>query len=61
MIFTLTGLYHIEGETVSILADGLVLPSQVVNNGEIVLDEAYAVVHVGLPYNADVETVPIIQ
>ena len=59
MSFTLTGLYHLEGETVSILADGLVLPSQVVNNGEIVLDEAYAVVHVGLPYTSDIETLNI--
>lgn len=34
---TVTGLHHLEGETVSILADGAVYPSQTVVSGEISL------------------------
>jgi hypothetical protein len=48
----ITGLDHLEGETVNILADGLVVPSQVVSGGQITLTTAARVVHAGLPYEA---------
>ena len=56
---TITGLDHLEGETVSILGDGAVYAQQVVTGGEITIDPAAAKVHVGLPYNCDLETLNI--
>ena len=44
------GLEHLEGENVSILADGSPLGEQIVAGGRIVLPYAAGVVHVGLPY-----------
>ena len=45
-----TGLAHIEGKTVDILADGAVQPSKAVTAGAITLDAAAEIVVVGLPY-----------
>lgn len=44
---TITGLDHLEGVTVQILADGGVHPEQVVAGGAITLEWAAATVHVG--------------
>ena len=55
---TISGLDHLEGKTVNILADGAVHPQSVVTNGEIVLDHPAQKVHVGLPINADIKTLP---
>jgi len=52
-------LSHLEGKTVAILADGNVMPQQIVVNGTITLDNDYSVVQVGLPYFADLETLNI--
>jgi hypothetical protein len=50
----LSGLDHLAGETVSILADGATVPDQVVtSDGAITLDTAASVIHVGLPYVSD--------
>lgn len=54
-----SGLDHIEGKTVSILADGHVAPQQAVTSGDITLGVAAAVVHVGLPYESDFETLDL--
>lgn len=54
-----SGLDHLEGETVSILADGAVFTQQVVTGGEITLDAEASVVHVGLPIEADLQTLPL--
>ena len=54
-----SGLWHLEGEEVDILADGAVIPSQTVTNGAITLEDAASVVHVGLPYRTVVRTLPI--
>lgn len=56
---TLTGLYHLEGKTVQILADGAVHPTRVVTGGSVTLQEAASVVHVGLAYTSDLTTLPI--
>lgn len=53
------GLDHLEGETVSILADGAVHPQRVVSGGKVALDVAASVVHVGLPITADLYTLPL--
>lgn len=55
----LSGLDHLEGRTVSILADGAVHPSRVVTGGSIALDNEASTVHVGLPITADLQTLPI--
>ncbi len=47
---SITGLGHLEGETVKIWADGAVLPDEVVVSGGITLDSAASVVQVGLGY-----------
>lgn len=47
-----TGLEHLEGKTVSILADGAVHPDRVVSAGQITLEDAASVVVVGLPYES---------
>lgn len=50
---SITGLDHLEGETVSILADGAVVPDQAVSSGSITLETAATKVHAGLGYNSD--------
>lgn len=54
----ISGLWHLEGRTVSILADGAVQPTQVVANGRVVLTNAASLVHIGLGYVSDLETLP---
>lgn len=54
----ITGLTWLEGETVSILADGAVEPQQVVKDGKITLIYPAEIVHVGLPFIADMKTLP---
>jgi hypothetical protein len=51
-----SGLDHLEGKTVAILADGSVVPSQVVTGGAITLDGSYSKVTVGLPFTATLES-----
>jgi hypothetical protein len=50
---------HLNGCTVAILADGNVLPQQVVTDGKITLDAPYSKVSIGLPYYSDLETLNI--
>lgn len=49
---TITGLGHLEGKTVAILADGANHPRKVVSSGEIALEYAASEVVVGLPYSS---------
>ena len=46
---TISGLSHLEGNTVSILVDGAVQANQVVNNGEVTITQTGDRVVVGLP------------
>ena len=55
----ITGLTWLEGETVSILADGAVESQQVVKDGKITLTYPAEIVHVGLPFTADMKTLPV--
>jgi hypothetical protein len=57
---TFTGLNHLEGATVNILADGAVHPQEVVASGSITLDNPAVIVKVGLPITADIQTLPLI-
>lgn len=64
---TLGGLWHIEGEDVSVFGDGFVVASPnndsydvvTVTNGIVELAECYAVIHVGLPYLSDINTLAL--
>lgn len=56
---TLTGLWHLNGKEVQVLADGAVFPDVTVVNGSVTLENAASVVHVGLGYNSDAQTLPI--
>jgi hypothetical protein len=58
---TITGLTHLEGETVSVLADGSTHPDKTVSSGQITLDRSSSKVHVGLPYTSDLQTMPIAE
>ena len=51
-----SGITHLEGETVQILADGATHPDRTVASGSITLDDTYSTVHVGLYSNARVDT-----
>lgn len=56
---TFTGLDHLEGEVVSVLADGNVAPQQIVSGGSITIPDPSAIVHIGLPYRSVAETLSI--
>lgn len=65
---TFSGLAHLEGKGVAILADGNVVSRNgadnqpvnlVVTGGAVTIDNHAAVVHIGLPYVSDLETLRI--
>ena len=56
---TLSGLDHLEGETVTILADGASHADKVVSGGNITLDRSAQKVHVGLGYTSLLQTLRI--
>ena len=58
-VSSLSGLDHLEGETVFILADGATHSSKVVSSGSVSLDRASRKVTVGLPYNSVLQTMRI--
>ena len=55
----ISGLDFLEGKTINILADGAVHPQKVVSSGTITLDRASSIVHLGLPIEADLQTLPM--
>lgn len=58
-ITAVSGLWHLEGEEVSILADGNVLQRQTVVNGAIDLGREATRVVAGLPYKCIAQTLPL--
>ena len=56
---TITGLEHLEGESVTILANGATHPNKTVSSGAITLDVASSVVHIGLSYSSTLQTMRI--
>lgn len=52
----ITGLDHLEGEVVNILADANVITDKKVENGSIVLDYPASKIIAGLPYEFELET-----
>jgi len=55
---TWDGLDHLEGKTVDILADGVVMPSQVVASGQITLPRNANAVEIGLHYTSSMTDLP---
>jgi hypothetical protein len=53
LISSISGLNHLEGETVSILADGAVQPDQTVSGGSVTLSASAATVNLGYGYHSD--------
>ncbi len=52
----ISGLDHLNGATVSVLADGSVQPQTVVSDGSITLQTSASLVTVGLPYVSQLQT-----
>lgn len=50
-----SGLDHLEGELVSVVADGYVTDDETVASGAIAIDQFASVVHVGLKYSANLK------
>jgi len=55
----ISGLDHLEGETVGVVTDGSVHPDEVVTNGAISLDYQASKIHVGLKYIGFIKTMSI--
>ena len=55
----ITGLTWLEGMKVTIVADGSVEEPQIVTNGKVTLQMPASIVHVGLAYTADAQTLPV--
>jgi hypothetical protein len=58
---TITGLDHLEGQSVQVLVDGATHPNCTVTAGAITLNSGATKVHVGLGYTATIETLDIEQ
>ncbi len=55
---TWSGLGHLEGKTVAVLADGVIRPDAVVTGGVVTLTTAATTVQIGLPFTHVVEPLP---
>ena len=55
-VSTISGLDHLEGQTVSILADGATHPDKTVSSGSVTLDRSALNVKVGLAYTSLLQT-----
>lgn len=55
-VSSVSGLSHLEGKIVSILADGSVMAQKTVASGAITLDYPASRIHIGLPYTSDLQT-----
>ena len=55
-VTTISGLDHLEGQTVSILANGATHPDKTVSNGSVSLDRSSTNVKVGLGYSSILQT-----
>jgi hypothetical protein len=56
---TLSGLYHLEGETLQILGNGATHPDKTVSSGGITLDYSSTTAAVGYGYDSEMQTLRI--
>ncbi len=59
LVTTISGLSHLEGETVQVKTDGAVHPDAIVSSGAITLQQRAAEVTVGLAYEASITLLPL--
>ena len=57
----LTGLSHLEGQKIAVLADGNVGPELTVTSGQVTLPYAVSRAHAGLGYESELVTLPLRQ
>jgi hypothetical protein len=55
-----TGFSHLEGETVTVLADGVAQSDKTISTGAFSITSWVNVMHAGLPYTSIVESMPIV-
>lgn len=55
----ITGLSHLEGETVDVKADGSYMGELIVSGGQVTIDRAANIVEVGLKYTPIIQTMPL--
>lgn len=55
----ITGLTHLEGQTVKVWADGAIFPDETVTSGQITLDTSASVVQIGLGYTHKLKTLKL--
>jgi hypothetical protein len=56
---TVTGIYHLEGETIGVYADGMRLPDVTVVNGTATLNRTALIKTLGYFYNSDGQSMPV--
>ncbi|MBQ9405249.1 MAG: hypothetical protein IJU37_00750 [Desulfovibrio sp.] len=56
---TMTGLEHLEGRAVAVLADGSPVEGCIVHNGTITIPYAATTIHAGLPYTSVLSPLPM--
>lgn len=59
VVSEVSGLWHLEGATVGVVANGSVLTDRVVENGTVSIDEGASRIHIGLRYTSEIETLRI--
>jgi len=55
----ISGMDHLEGETINAIADGNVVESLTVSSGSITLPKAASKVHLGIPYTCEMQTLEL--
>jgi hypothetical protein len=58
-VTVISGLDHLEGETVQIMADEGVVPEQVVSGGQVTLAAAASRIKVGLGFSSEIQSLPL--
>ena len=56
---TISGLDHLEGQSVSILADGSTHPNKTVSSGSVTLDRSTTKAHIGLGFDSTLQTMRV--
>jgi hypothetical protein len=56
---TISGLNHLEGENVRIIANGSTHPDKLVSSGSITLDRSTTKAHIGLSYESTLQTMRV--
>jgi len=56
---SISGLDHLEGETVTILSNGSTHATKVVSSGSVTLDRSTTKCHIGLPYTSTLQTMRV--